>query len=314
MTYRALITGAAGFAGSRLHQLLSAEGWDVVAATTRDSGEGLVCDVTQLEDIEKLLDEAGELTHIFHLAAIAFVPAANKNPLHAMDVNLNGAIRLLHALDRRKFQGRFLNIGSSDTYGPPRTLPITEDHPLNPVNAYAISKAAADQYCGYFAKASGLDILRMRPFNHSGPGQSSDFFLSSCARQIAAIERGQAEPVLKVGNLEGKRDFTHVDDVARAFMLAALHGKSSGIYNVCSGKSVGLREALDRLIHLSEAEIRIEADPERFRPTDVPEVLGSPERIIADCGWERRRSFDDLLEGLLNGWRDALACQAEHPV
>lgn len=302
MSGRALITGAAGFAGTHLAARLKAGGWDLVLSD-RDRQEFIPCDFALPGDIDMLLDKAGELTHVFHLAARTFVPDSMADPSGAFTVNLNGTVHLLTHLARRPNPPRVVFIGSAEAYGPPRFLPMTEEHPLEPQNPYAITKAAADQFCGYLSRSSKMEIIRLRPFNHSGPGQTPQFVLSSFAKQIADIEAGKADPVMRVGNLDVRREFSHVDDVVAAYEAAALKGHPGEAYNVCCGEAVTIRDALDRLLAKSTASITVETDPTRIRPNDVPEVRGSHEKLSAHTGWRRERSLDNILDGILNYWR-----------
>jgi GDP-4-dehydro-6-deoxy-D-mannose reductase len=182
-------------------------------------------------------------------------------------------------------------------------LPLTEDHPLRPTNPYAISKAAADHYCSYLAK-TGFNVVCARPFNHTGPGQSDLFVLSSFARQIARIELGKNPPVLRVGNIQTSRDFSHVSDVVRAYELLALNGKTGEAYNISSGRPTVVRDALDELLNLSSTTITVEQDPERMRPVDVPISYGSHEKLTADVGWRPEIKFETLLKELLDYWRE----------
>lgn len=303
MSGRALITGATGFVGRLLSAYLVEQGWDVVCTGYPPADGAVTLDVTDREQVNAVLEEAGELTHVFHLAAIAFVPTANRDPALAFRVNLLGAVNLTGALVDRGLKARFINIATSEIYGPPQSLPVTEGHPVNPPNPYAISKAAADQYCAYLFHAAGLDVIRMRPFNHSGPGQSDDFVLSNFARQVADIEAGRNEAVVRVGNLKAARDFLHVRDVVRAYEQAALRGRSGEAYNVCSGQARTIQTALDQLLALSNHTIEVRHDPERIRPVDVPEIYGSHDKLSADTGWEPATPFDDILRDLLTYWR-----------
>lgn len=311
MTGRAFITGAGGFVGQRLVQFLRREGWDVVPSGYPANPDLIPCDVTHPASIRAALDAAGDITHVFHLGAIAFVPQADSDPTRAMDVNLNGTIRLCEALRALKAPPRLIFVGSSEVYGPPMSLPMTEEHPLNPANVYSISKAAADHYCASLSRIRALDIVRMRPFNHAGPGQSEQYVLSSFARQIAAIEAGQSEPVVRVGNLEAARDFLHVDDVIRAYLAVSQHAAPGSVYNVCSGQSYRIQEALDKLLALSSTAIAIEQDATRMRPSDVPEVRGAHDKLTADTGWKPSIDFDTVLDDLLTYWRDALSREAQ---
>ncbi|MBX3175864.1 MAG: GDP-mannose 4,6-dehydratase [Candidatus Hydrogenedentes bacterium] len=307
MTGRALITGAAGFVGTRLADYLRGRGWDVVCSG-HPAREGMIpCDFRDADSVAALLRDAGAVTHVFHLAAIAFVPDAEADPLLAMDVNLNGTIRLSEAMREACPDARLVFIGSADAYGPPQSIPVTEEHPLNPVNTYAISKAAADHYCGRLGRVKALDCVRLRPFNHTGPGQNESYVLSSFARQIAAIEAGLHAPVVRVGNLEAARDFLHVDDVLRAYELAALHGRAGAAYNICSGVSVPIQSALDQLVAMSTVDVSVEQDPARMRPSDVPEIRGCHDRFTEATGWQPEIPFESLLEGLLGYWRAQLA-------
>jgi len=309
MAGRAIVTGAGGFVGSTLSEFLEERGWSVVRGVQNQLENGVTCDITDPTQIHDLFDQAGDVTHVFHLAAIAFVPAANQNPIAAMNVNLQGTIHLANVMKDRASKARMLYISSADAYGPPLALPIAESHPLNPANAYAVSKAAADQFCAYLSRAEGADIVRLRPFNHSGPRQAPEFFLPSCAKQIAEIELGLRPPVIKVGNLLASRDFTHVDDVVRAFELAALEGHGGEAYNVCSGKAFTMYDALEALLKRSQVSIATESDPARMRPADVPSVLGSHAKLRAETGWEPCRSFDTLLDDLLGYWRRRIALE-----
>ena len=304
MTQRALVTGASGFVGRKLSDYLVQEGWEVVRCGYPPEEGVITCDITRCDDVDAVLDAAGDLTHVFHLAAVTFVPDANRDPHGAMSVNLLGTVRLLHALGERQSKARFINIGSADAYGTPLSLPITEEHPLNAENPYAISKAAADQYCAYLSKAGEMDIVRMRPFNHTGAGQSDQFVLSSFARQIAELEADETRPAqLMVGNLDAARDFSHVDDIIRGYVLVALRGAPGEVYNICSGQSQQIGSALERLRALSSRKIEVVVDPARLRPVNVPEVVGSHERLTAATGWTPEISFDALLEELLEHWR-----------
>jgi len=303
MSGRALVTGAAGFVGQLLCEHLRESGWDVVRSSDGAHDGMLACDIRERAQVDALLEQAGHCTHVFHLAALAFVPLANRKPDTVMAVNLQGTIHLAQALSDHAWDTRLLYIGSADAYGPPRSLPMDESHPLDPQNPYAISKAAADQYCRFQSKTSKLEIVRLRPFNHSGAGQDAQFVLPSFARQIAEIEAGQAEPVLRVGNLEAARDFSHVRDIVRGYALAALKGRPGEAYNLCSGRAHTIQSALDALLAMTGAEIRVEPDPARMRPVDVPRVEGSYRKFESHTAWMPEISFETLLRDLLLSWR-----------
>jgi len=303
---RALVTGADGFVGRKLCAYLAGRGWDVLGCDLRKPsgpGPGVTCDVTDPEGLSRLMDGCGPLTHVFHLAALSFVPDAIRNPSRTFEVNLQGTIYLTQALRKHAPNARLIYIGSAAAYGQPRSLPMTETHPINPKNPYAISKAAADHYCGFLHEAGALDVVRVRPFNHAGAGQPDVFVLSSFARQVAGIESGRLPPVLKVGNLDARRDFSHVADVIRAYEQIALHGEPGEAYNICSGQAPRIQDAVDKLLELSHVAIRVEPDPSRLRTVDVSEVRGSHEKLKARTGWQPGLSFERVLLDLLNHWR-----------
>ncbi len=261
------------------------------------------CDISDDAQVDALVRWAGPVTHVFHLAAVTFIPSSQAYPARTMDINLNGTIRLAETVRKRTPDARFLYIGSAAVYGIPRAIPIDEGHPLQPNEPYAISKAAADAYCEYLFRNYGMDAIRLRPFNHSGPGQSPQFVLSNFARQFARIEKGLAEPVLRVGNLDVARDFLHVNDVVRAYEAIALHGQAGEAYNVCSGDSWTIGSALESLQKLVKFDVQIEVDPERLRRVDIPEVRGSREKLSTATGWEPKATFETMLKDLLDYWR-----------
>ena len=306
MKHRALITGAAGFVGRYLRDHLSARGWDIVAVDNAPVEETLRCDITDAVLVEALIANAAPLTHVFHLAALTFVPDAQKNPARAMRVNIEGTVNVAEALRRHCPGARLVYISSAEVYGPPQYLPIDESHPLNPAIPYAISKAAADHYCAFLASGFGLDVVRMRPFNHSGAGQTENFVLPAFARQIARIETGRCAPQLHVGNLDAARDFSHVRDVVCAYEAAALNAESGQAYNVCAGRAIRIGDALDKLLALSSCAIEVVVDPDRLRPVDIPEIYGSHHKLTEKCGWQPEITLDTLLEELLDDWRARL--------
>lgn len=189
---QALITGAAGFVGQWLASYLRTQGWRVLCADRGPVAAGddwFSCDVSDRAQVSGLMRWAAGSTHVFHLAAVSFVPHASRNPVGCFEINLLGTIHAATCMKECLPGARLIFISSSEVYGPPQFLPVTEEHPLNPMNPYAIAKAAADQFCAYYHATESLDVVRMRPANHSGPGQADSFVLSNFARQIALIER-----------------------------------------------------------------------------------------------------------------------------
>jgi GDP-4-dehydro-6-deoxy-D-mannose reductase len=189
-------------------------------------------------------------------------------------------------------------------------VPITEDNPLRPLSPYAVSKVAQDLLAWQYHRSHGLDVVRTRGFNHTGPRRGEVFVVSDFARQVARIEAGLQEPVMRVGNLEASRDFTDVRDMVRAYRLALEKGESGAVYNICSGRDITIQSLLDKLRALANREIRVEQDPARMRPSDVEILLGSAARFRAVTGWEPSIPFDDTLADLLDYWRDRVGASA----
>lgn len=310
MTGCALVTGADGFVGRVLCDHLGNQGWRVRQAHyggSHDDQTTADCDISDRAQVRRLIEWAGPVTHVFHLAAVTSAAEANEDPAGACETNLIGTIYLAEALREKAPSARLIFVSTSEVYGTPVSLPVTETHPLNPSHPYAISKAAADLYCGFLYTSAGADIVRMRSFNHSGPGQSRRFVLPSLAQQVAEIEASRVPPKLRVGNLDAARDFTHVKDVVRAYELAALYGAPGQAYNVCSGKAWTIREAVDILTRLSGARFELQVDAERLRSVDVSESYGSFDKLHALTGWRPQIAFEALLADLLDHARRQLA-------
>lgn len=302
---RALITGAAGFAGRHLRAWLTRRGWEVVGSDYRPDAGDVCADMRDAAEVERMVAGAGAITHVFHLAAKTFVPDAHKNPADTYQANVLGTVYLAEALRRHAPEARLVYVSSGDAYGPPLRTPVEEDHPLRPTHPYAISKATADHHCAWLG-THGMDVVRVRPFNHSGPGQPEVFVLSSFARQCAAIALGLHAPVIRVGNLDSLRDFSHVDDVVEAYELVALRGVRGSVYNICSGRAVRIGEALDALVALTGVSVEIRPDPERQRPGEASPVPASNARLRAATGWTPRHSLEGLLRDLFEHWRGVL--------
>lgn len=306
---RALVTGAAGFVGRRLCAALSARGWEVSgadvpgAAPAPGCARWAACDMASPQAVSRLFAQMPPVTHVFHLAAVTFVPEAEKRAETARKVNVAGTRFLAETLARTNPRARLMYVSSADVYGPPRFLPVDETHPIQPRNVYAETKAQAEAVCRELHEAGNLDVVVLRPFNHSGPGQSDNFVLSSFAHQIALSEAGLQPPVIRVGNLEAARDFSHVDDIVRAYEAAARRAASGETYNLCSGVSVKIGNVLERLLALANAKVRVEIDSERVRPLQAPEVRGSHQKFTKATGWQPGIPFDQILKDLLAYWR-----------
>lgn len=268
----------------------------------------LKADITQPEDIQQALAQA-QPDVIFHLAAQSSVAAAWADPLQTLQINAVGTLRLLEQLHLEHATARIVLVGSGEEYGAVRAHenPIHEECPLRPINPYAVSKATQELYGYQYFVAYGLPIIRVRSFNHFGPGQSSAFVLPAFARQIALIEAGKAEPVIMVGNLQAKRDFLPVQDVVAAYLTLAEQGQPGEVYNVGSGKARSIEEVLDLLLTFAKFPMQVRQDPARMRPVDIPLLEADISRIQAHTAWKPTMSFESALHDTLEYWRTVVA-------
>lgn len=311
---RILITGATGFVGVHLRRyLLTATEWtihgaiypELEAATLDPERETLArLDLRDPEAVRAYLEQTRP-DAIIHLAAQSHVPTAYKDPWDTLENNIRGQLNLLEACVRLELKPRCLVIGSGEEYGrdTPDAMPLREDHPLRPENPYSVSKVAQDVLGYQYFISYQIPVVRMRPFNHIGPGQSPRFVLPAFAQQVARIEAGLQEPVLRVGNLSPARDFTDVRDVVRAYHLALLKGEPGAAYNVSSSTSRTIQSLVNRLLELARVGIGVEIDPERYRPADVPIVYGSAEKLRQATGWEPEVPFEQTVQDVLEEWR-----------
>jgi GDP-4-dehydro-6-deoxy-D-mannose reductase len=262
-------------------------------------------DLRDPEGVRALVDEV-QPDYIFHLAAQSFVPASFSDPWDTLENNIRAELNLLEAVRRSERDARMLVVGSNEEYGAPRPeeLPQTEDSPLRPNNPYAVSKIAQDFLGLQYYLAYGVPVVRVRPFNHTGPGQAPRFVVPAFASQIARVEAGLQEPVMQVGNLDAARDFTDVRDIVRAYHLAVTQGESGEVYNLASGQPQSVQGLLETLLSYSKTDIRVGRDPARYRPVDVPVVYGSSEKFYHRTGWEPQVPFEQTLRDTLEYWRE----------
>jgi len=294
---RALVTGASGFVGGHLIEHLRASGDDVIG----DPPTGLV-DICDSGAVAAWL-AAERPDVVYHLAGWSDVGASWHEPEQVFRVNADGSLYVLRAAAAAGVR-RVLLVSSADVYGivPEADLPITEEHPLRPVSPYAASKVAAD-FLGLQAwLGHGLEVIRVRAFNHLGPGQSPQFVGPAIAARIASNERDGGDEV-PVGNLEARRDLTDVRDVVRAYRLLVEQGAPGEAYNVCSGVAVRIADLADSLLDLARQRMRLVVDPTRHRPIDVPVLRGSNEKLRAATGWEPAIPLSTTLADILDEWR-----------
>lgn len=316
---RILVTGGAGFAAAYAVRSLRERFRGVsVLAATRDGESIDGFDETirfDLADSTAALTviEAAQPTLVLHLAGIAAPPEANAQPELAWQVNTLGTLALGRAILAAAPDTIFLNVGSASAYGDSakQVRRITEETAFLPADDYGATKAAADWGLAVLAKR-GLKVVRLRPFNHTGPGQTRDYAIPTFAAQIAAIERGNREAVVKVGNLEAERDIADVADVTDGYASvawAALEGRLEWgrAYNVCTGRGIRMRSVLEILLSRSSVDIVIEQDPDRMRPSDLPRIVGDPSRAEAEIGWRTSTPLETTLLRTLNYWRERLA-------
>jgi GDP-4-dehydro-6-deoxy-D-mannose reductase len=309
-----LVTGATGFAGSHLvDQLLEEQ--PSVAAWSHHGGrepKDLVDPRIRWNAVD-LLDRGAvsralsalQPSVVYHCAGIAHVGESWSEPVRALSVNVMGTHHVLEGIRDAGLDCPVLVIGSALVYRPSAS-PLGEDDPIGPSDPYGVSKLAQEMLASGHGQAP---VFIVRPFNHTGPRQSPAYVTSSFARQIAEIEAGRLEPVLRVGNLESRRDITDVRDTVRAYRLVVQHGRLLRPYNVCSGKAYRVRDLLDALIGLSRASIEIQVDPSRLRPSDNPVIAGDRSRIGAEAGWTPEIPIERTLDDLLNYWRREIRAQ-----
>ena len=295
---RVYVTGGRGFVASWLRRHLEAEGDEVLGADAE-------VDVTDAEAITEAL-VAARPDAVYHLAAFTHVGRSWDDPARVFTINATGTVNLLQAARACPTPPRVLLVASAEVYGQvkPDQLPLSEDAPLAPVSPYAMSKVAAE-FAGIQAHLGyGVPVIRARPFNHVGPGQSAEFVVAAFARRLVEAER-TGTPSITVGNLSARRDFTDVRDVVRAYrLLVAGGGQPGGVYNICSGQDISIAELAERLVRLSGHGVELVPDPELTRPVDIPVLRGDPRRLHLATGWEPAVPLDQTLSDVLAYWRE----------
>lgn len=311
---RLLVTGATGFVGGHLLELLLAEHPELELFGLVRRGAERVTLPAPVVKIEAEIEHAASVDAAFdvvqpdrivHLAAQSSVQQSWLDPEGTLRTNLHGTLNLLESLRRRRLAPRVLVIGSADEYGAaePGSGALDEDRPLRPNSPYAVSKVAQGFLALQYALSYGLPVLRTRTFPHTGPGRGEMFAESSFAKQLAEIEAGRRAPLIEVGNLDAVRDFSDVRDVVRAYWLLLEKGEPGAVYNVCSGRGVSIREVLERLLGLGRSPVEVRVDPARLRPSDIPALVGDPRRLRAATGWQPCYALERTLLDLLDDWR-----------
>lgn len=316
---RLLLTGANGFVGKLFTARLQQAGFHVIALSASpapaqsQADEHLQCDIRDADALAQAVAQA-KPEYVVHLAAISHVPTSFKEPLLTWQTNVMGSMNLLEAIRLQAPDAFVLFPSSSEVYGAAfkQGDAVGEQTMCEPLNPYAASKVAAESaFREYFRQ--GVKGVIARPFNHIGAQQSADFVTASFARQIALIEAGKQAPVLKVGNLEAVRDFLDVQDVCSAYIeLLKLNGKSGHpvCLNIASGQSRKISDVLQMLLSLSTAQITVEQDPERLRPSDIPVAVGNASLLKATTGWQPQIPLETTLSELLDYWREQVRLEA----
>ena len=313
-----LITGITGFVGTYLAEYLSQDSHVQLFGTTRsliDREDETVSKITFMHadfgvqsDVYKII-EAVKPDEVYHLAALSSPAESIKKPSETIINNVNAQVFLLEALRSiGLLNTKVLVVCSSDEYGivDQHHLPVDEDTLLRPANPYAVSKVTQDYLALQYFLSYKMPIVRVRPFPHVGPRQSEHFVLSTFAKQIAMIEKGLQEPTLKHGNLDAKRDFTDVRDMVRAYVLLMEKGEAGEVYNVGSGRSISINEALTMLLGMATVTITLEKDPERMRPSDMPNLFSDNAKMEQITNWKPEIPFEQTLKDILDYWRDHL--------
>jgi len=318
---RILITGITGFIGSHLAKyclqkpnvkvygtILSHHLGDELQRieNIKDKIELMECNLTNRVGVVRVLEKA-KPDKIFHLAAQSFVPTSWKSPEDTLYNNIISELNVLEVVKELKLDPVIVIAGSSEEYGLvyENELPVKETNPLRPLSPYAVSKIAQEKLAFQYHHSYGLKIVLTRFFNTEGPGRGQDFVTSNFAKQIAEIEKGKRKPVIWVGNLEAKRDFSDVRDMVKAYWLASEKCKFGEPYNVCSEKTRSIKSVLELLLSFSKVKnIEIKQDPERMRPSDVPILLGDCSKFKKETGWKPEIPFEKTMLDLLNYWRE----------
>lgn len=308
---KALIIGAAGFVGGYLTEYLQKECGMEVCVTklpfekiTYDTAGVFDLDILKKEEIVTLLFDVRP-DYIFHLAAQSSVGTAWSNPGLTIDINIKGSVNVLDAVRELYYKPRILLIGSGEEYGHIREteIPVRENNMIRPGNIYAATKACQNMFGNIYTKAYDMEIMMVRAFNHIGPTQTPTFVVADFCKQVAEIEKGLRTPVMYVGNLQAKRDFTDVRDVVRAYTLLIEKGVPGETYNVGSGHAVAISEILDFIISLTDREIKIETDANKIRPVDIPVIEADISKTLELTGWRPEIPLEQTITETLSYWR-----------
>lgn len=315
-----LITGITGFVGSHLAEYCLEKGEEVFGTVLshhlgdelkriehiKDNVTLLECNLQNRVAVQRVIEKV-KPDKIFHLAAQSFVPVSWASPEDTLTNNIISELNIFEAVRELKIDPVIHIAGSSEEYGlvHENESPIKEENQLRPLSPYGVSKVAQDTLACQYYYSHGLKTVVTRSFNHEGPRRGEQFVTSNFAKQIAEIEKGKISPIIHVGNLEAKRDYSDVRDIVKAYWLATEKCKYGEPYNICSGKAWTIQSVLDFLLQKStKKNIEIKQDTDRMRPSDVPILLGDCSKFKDQTGWEPEINFEQTLEDTLNYWRN----------
>ncbi len=323
---KVLVTGAGGFVGRHLLTHLRTNTdielyGTLVSEAERQPELVALCPalhVLDLREPEAVRDLLATIKpdQIFHLAGQAYVPRSFEDPWETLENNIRGTLNLLQSLHDLDLPSRILVVGSAEIYGSvqPDKLPVNEDTPFAPSSPYSVSKIAQDMLALQYALAYNIFTVRVRPFNHIGPGQNDRFSVSNWAKQIVGAELGQREAVIYVGNLAAARDFTDVRDVVRAYSALLVHSVAGEVYNVCSGQAHSMQSILETLIGYSKVPIEIRVEADRFRPVEIPIMTGDNSRLRRATGWQPQIPIEQSVRDVLDEWRQRISTEITKPL
>ena len=316
---RAFITGITGFVGPYMAELLLQQGdFEVFGSYRKNSSQDTIehikdritlieADLLDADSMDELIKESHP-EYIFHLAAQSNVRESWKQPAMTMEVNAVGTVNLFEAIRKAELDPVIQVACSSEEYGfvNPDELPVDENNLFRPMSPYAVSRVAVDLLGYQYFKSYDMKIIRTRTFNHTGPRQSENFVCSKFTKHVVEMEKGLREPVLTVGNLDAKRDFTDVRDIVRSYLLAVTKGIPSEEYVICSGKGRAISEILQIVLDNSSVKVEIEKDPALARPSDVPELFGDYSKFTQATGWVPEYSLEQTIKDMMDYWRNKL--------
>ncbi|MBI2074342.1 MAG: GDP-mannose 4,6-dehydratase [Candidatus Levybacteria bacterium] len=319
MQKKVLVTGISGFAGSHLAEyLVLNEDYDVSGTYLSDASLQNISSIKDKLNLIKidLINTSGvnELIksvkpdYLFHLAALTSPGDSFKNPIKTFTNNIAAQINILESVKKLELTARILIISSGDVYGmvAKEDLPVDEETRFMPTNPYAVSKITQDFLGLQYALSYKQNIIRVRPFNHIGPRQTEHFAVAAFSKKIAEIEKGKIEPVLYVGNLEAKRDFTDVRDTVRAYSLIVEEGKIGDVYNIGTGISYKIQDILEKLLSFAKVKVEVKVDPNLFRPSDEQELICDSTKLRKLTMWEPTIPIDKTLKDTLDYWRNII--------